>query len=113
MRSGDIEALAGLLCDEVRYIHSGGNRDDKARYLDSMRNGDLKYLRIDPPERRFSHLGPNVVLVEGRMTMALTLRGAETNLDVLFTMVWLHGDGGWRLRTWQSTNAPRRGNAAA
>lgn len=105
MRAGDVETLARLLCDDVRYIHSGGDRDDKAGYLGSLRSGALVYLHIDPPQRSVSALAPGVVLVEGRMAMTLALGGVEKRLDVLFTMVWLYRDDGWRLRSWQSTNA--------
>lgn len=107
MRAGDAAVLAGVLSNDLTYIHSNGDRDDKPAYLASVRDKRVAYHDITVAERRATALADNVVLMEGRLAMQIRYGGGDKTVDALFQAIWLCEGAQWRLRAWQSTNTPQ------
>ena len=102
------DEVAPYLDDEVAYIHSSAIRDDKAAYLESLRNGHLVYLAFRPEYHAARPIGSDGYLINGRIGIDLRVDGNPVSLENLFTVVWRKGaDGTWRLLSWQSTRIPK------
>lgn len=103
------DELAPYLDEEVTYIHSSAIRDNKAAYLESLRNGHLEYLAFRPDYQVAHRIGSDGVLLSGRIGIDIRVAGNPHQLDNLFTLLWRRGaDGQWRLLSWQSTPIPKK-----
>ena len=60
MVDGDVETLDSLLLDGCRYVHSNGLIDSKETYLEKLRSGTARYLRMEASEQTRSTLGRDV-----------------------------------------------------
>lgn len=102
MQRGDADAMAGLMADDCVYIHSFGSRDDKACYLDRVRDGFFVYRRVEATRDRIVIRG-DVAIVLGTMTGVVTAGGVERRLNNVRSSVWVREDGGWKLSLFQPT----------
>lgn len=104
--SGDLQRLAGMLADELVYVHAPGQRHDKSRLLAYLQTGP-RFLAIDL-------LNPSVqvmtdcALVTGELHMRLQRQAIEAPVAVRswVSEVWVrsqHSESGWALRLLQST----------
>jgi hypothetical protein len=103
---GDLVALDSLLHDDLRYGHSSGRYDSKARYLEKLRTGELAYLEMATIPTDYALLGDVAALwVEGR-GRAVTFAVTKT-LHVATLTLWSEGrDGRPELIAHQSTPVP-------
>ncbi|WP_332748987.1 nuclear transport factor 2 family protein [Hydrogenophaga sp.] len=104
--AGDLDWLAGLLADDLVYVHAPGQRHDKAQLLAYLRAGP-RFLAIDL-------LNPSVqvmsdcALVVGELEMRLLRNPNEEPVTVRswVSEVWVRGSRDhteWKLRLLQST----------
>ena len=106
MLEADVDALGALLADDLVYVHSGGQTDSKASYIDHLRQGHLRYLQIGIEPVSVRRLGP-VALVHGRMSAQMEVLGQAREVRTLFLTVWAcDAEGVWRLGSHQGTPAP-------
>ena len=47
MTASDLATLESLLADTLTYTHSSAVVDDKASYVESIRSGRVKYLKVE------------------------------------------------------------------
>jgi hypothetical protein len=102
----DLATLEQLFSDRLSYAHSSGVRDTKAEYLAKIRSGYYVYQRVDHSVERVEVAGDTVV-VNGRMTAALTVQGTPKTIDNLALAVWTRDTGQWQLLAYASTPLPR------
>jgi ketosteroid isomerase-like protein len=107
MTSNDLDALAGLLGDDLVYTHSSAVVDDKAAYLESLRSGKVKYLAAKRDGVRIRGYGDTAV-VHGHAQIEAEIHGERRSLDNLFVNVWVKRAGGWRMVHWASTAIPKK-----
>ena len=103
--AGDLDTLAGLLSDDLVYVHSGGEVESKARFLERLSARTLKYVSISPSDvvvRASAALG----VTYGRSHMAVVSAGQAQEFDIRYTAVYERQDRMWKLRSWQSTRLP-------
>jgi ketosteroid isomerase-like protein len=105
--AADVDALAPLLDDELVFVHSSGNRDDKARVLAAVGSGAVEYRSIDL-DRVVGHVVGDVAYLEGNILMEAVNGGTPTTVDARFLCVWVRSPDGWRLAAWQNTKRPER-----
>ena len=107
--AGDITALEGLLSDALVYVHSTAARDTRDSYLRKIRDGALRYLRLELSDLQAQVL-PGAALVTGRMNATVLKDGQEKQVSSVFLTVWVPepSDAGsaWRLRAHQGTPLP-------
>lgn len=99
----DLAALEGLLDDEVVYIHSTGQADDRASYLEYVRSGPaFVALEFSGPPARVTG---EVATFTGdlRLTLRRTPSDEPIGLDVHAIQVWRRIAGRWRLSAAQTT----------
>jgi ketosteroid isomerase-like protein len=104
--TNDFAALERLLADDLVYTHSSGAVDTKAAYIESLRSGKSKYLRITPEDLKVRTMG-DLVLIHGRGQFVLEAmvngQKGENPLHLSFLDVWQKKGGKWQMIAWQST----------
>ncbi len=107
MLDADAAALDALLHDDLIYIHSSGNIDDKKSHIASVAEGTVVYEAFSQSDVRFVEADGNTILRMGSVRIAVVVRGNPKVLHVAFIEVWTKADGGeWRMISWQSTSLP-------
>lgn len=104
---GDLAAFAALAHPELVYAHSSGVVDTLDSYLEKLRSGFYVYHRIEHPVDRVVLAGDTAVVV-GEMHAEITAGGTDKQLANCAVAVWVHGDDGWRLLSFQGTPLPAR-----
>ena len=103
LRARDIAELEGLVADELFYVHSTGQVDDRTSYLDRVRSGPgFVALEFSGPPARVSG---DVAVFTGDLQLTLRRSPEEepVTLDVLATQIWRRVAGRWRLSAAQTT----------
>lgn len=102
MVQNDLEHLAALLAEDLVYVHTDGAVESKAEFLQRLRSGALRYRSIEPTDVRVRTFGKTAV-VTGRSQMAVTIAGADRELAIRYTAVYVVRGDRWLLVSWQST----------
>lgn len=105
MLEGDLDTLAPLLSERLRYVHSRGGVDTKADFLGKLRDGGLIYHSLHHPVERVTVL-EGAVLVAGHMSGEATLNGHRGKLNNSCLVVWAREGEGWALVAYQPTPLP-------
>jgi hypothetical protein len=106
--AADVAALEPLLGDDLLYVHAGGWAQTKKEFLESLRQGELKYDAMQHHDVRARVYGDAAVLT-GRSTVGVRSARRQMQLlemEILFTAVYAKMDGRWQLAVWQSTRRP-------
>jgi len=103
----DTAALDKLLADDLDYCHSNGECEGKAAYLDSFKAGTMKYRSIEPTVDRIKLVG-SVAIILGHAHVNATRNGADLNIDIGYTSVFILRDGRWQLSSWRSITLPAK-----
>lgn len=107
MEAGDIGALEALLSDRLVYAHSNATTDSKASYLDTLRDGSLRYLSVDFTTEQVLEAGPGAAAALGRMSARVFRYGAEREIASLTLALWAKEGDAWRLLAYQPTSLPK------
>ena len=103
--TGDLQALDGLLAEDLVYTHSSAQVDSKATYVGSMKSGALKYQTIEPREMKVRVYGDTAVITAAAHITAIS-NGQPVDNQLRYTDVWVLRDGRWQMVSWQSTRMP-------
>lgn len=104
--AGDMDAIAALLDDELRYTHSNGSVDTKASLLSLLASGAVRYEAISPKVEHVVLIGDDGVVLSGVLTTHAVLGEQVKELVGRYTAVWRAGsDSVWRLVALQGSNA--------
>ncbi|MBS0393856.1 MAG: nuclear transport factor 2 family protein [Proteobacteria bacterium] len=101
----DEQALAGALADDLSYGHAGGQVDSKAALLESMRNGSLRYRRLDTrtaSARSYGCLGVVLATVD----VEVEVHGRRQSLLLGYTASYARRQDRWVLVAYQSVQVP-------
>lgn len=102
LRRNDAPALARLLSDDLRYIHSTGRVERKADTVGSLAEGKSAYQRFDVSALQSQQVAPGVVVLTGRIDQRKLVRGSWADAILLFHAVWRNESGTWRLVSLQT-----------
>jgi len=105
MIANDLGMLDQLLDGDLVYTHSSAVVDTKSQYLDSLRNGRVKYVAADRRDAVVAVYG-TTALMHGQTVMQAVIDGTTKQLNNLFQAVWIQREGNWRLLAWASTVIP-------
>ena len=101
----DVDALAEIYADSLRYTHSTATVEDKAGNLDKLRSGFYRYRGFTNVRREFQVHG-DTALVFGDVQIDVAVDGKPKTVMSRYLAVWLRQDGVWRMGAWQSTPIP-------
>ena len=110
MMAGDGAALARLMSDQLRFVHSDGRVESKADYVKNLMAGDTAYADAKTSELETTQVSPDVVVVLGVQEMRKRLGPTWSDIKLRYLAVWRNESGTWRMVAWQS--ARPTGNSA-
>lgn len=99
-------ALAPLLGDDLRYIHSSAVQENRTQYLDKLTSGHYLYHGLDVQQREFRVLG-DVVLVNGDLRIDVEVKNTRKVVLSRYLQVWARRASGWQMVSWQSVPVPQ------
>ena len=101
----DYAFLEKVFADDLLYVHSSGKSDNKATYINSIKEGKSNYAKIDVEEiavRPYNNQKAAVVNGVVNITQS-PVDGKSNMLHLRYTVVYIKNKGkGWQLVTWQS-----------
>ena len=106
MAASDLATLENLLADTLTYTHSSAVIDDKASYIESIRSGRVKYLKVERFDTHSQVYG-DTVITTGRARIDVKVSDIERNLNMRYANVWIKTPKGWQFALWQSTPIPK------
>jgi hypothetical protein len=102
MISAQTVVLRDIFDDDLLWIHASGTIDTKRSLLTSIDSGRLDYTSIEPSNETV-RLYDNIGLITGTIALHVTIDHVPRNVHNLFTSVWQHTPGAWRLVNWQTS----------
>ncbi len=105
MLQADVVALDALMLESCRYVHSSGFIDSKESYLEKLRTGAVRYLRMETSEHHVLPLGETSVVLS-LMSFDVNSGGSTRAVRAHAVAVWHRADEGTRLAFFQATVAP-------
>src|SRR5262249_16355916 len=81
-----VDAVARLLADDLTYVHSSGVVEDKAKYIDSLRTGKLKYQSIEPTDMQVRVYGTTAIITASAR-VSIVSDGQPKTMSVRYTDV--------------------------
>jgi hypothetical protein len=103
--AADAKALGDLLDADLEYVHSNGDLDTKASFIESLTSGRRDYVSSQPTIENIRILG-DVALIRGRALVKVSDNGNTRDLDIGYTDVWVWKGGHWRMTAWRSARMP-------
>jgi hypothetical protein len=105
MVAQDIAVLEPMLAEELRYVHSNGQLENKAQFIETIRSGSRRFRAIVVQELDIRTYD-DVAVVSGLLTADAQAGDQPVALKLRFTDVYINRDGRWQLVAWQSTRLP-------
>ena len=102
MMAGDGAALAQLMSDQLRFVHSDGRVESKTDYVKNMMAGDTAYADAKTSELETMQVAPDVVVILGVQDMRKKLGAEWSAIKLRYLAVWRNESGTWRMIAWQS-----------
>jgi hypothetical protein len=102
---GDVAAMQRLIGDDLVYIHSSTVQDTKASFIESIRSGNVKYRTMKRGDVKVRTYGC-IAIVSGGASFAVTVKGEDRTLNLLFHAVYAKRAAGIQLVSWQATKLP-------
>lgn len=103
--SADAKALGQLLDDGLEYVHSNGDLDTKASFIESLVSGKRDYLSTAATIQSVRILG-DVAIIRGIAKVTVATNGESRDLDIGYTDVWVWKDQRWQMTAWRSARYP-------
>lgn len=95
--SADVEALAGLISDDLLFTGPDGQLATKAQDLTAHRSGALRIREHTPLELRIRRLSPDAALVALRAHLSVDVHGGAVQGAFRYTRIWSRERGQWRV----------------
>lgn len=92
----DSTKLANLTADELSYGHSGGQVDNKKRFIEDLVKGTVDFFTLNISDQTIEVTG-DIAVVRHKFDASLTNKGVKADLRLGVLMVWCRNKGGWKL----------------
>jgi hypothetical protein len=105
--AADLPAIANLLSDNLRYVHSNGRLETKQLVLQGIEKGTGAYEWMRSFDLVADEITPEVVVLSGRIDQRKHGSAGWAELTLLFQGVWRNESGTWRLVNLQTALPPQ------
>jgi ketosteroid isomerase-like protein len=102
MMKQDVAALDTLLDEDLSYVHTDGEMQSKAEFIDLIRTRRLVYESIEPSDMHV-RVYEGIAIVTGRSQMRVRSASGVSSFGIRFTEAHVHREGRWLLTAWQAT----------
>jgi len=102
MLKQDVTALDTLLDADLTYVHTGGDLETKAQFVELIRSKQLIYESIAPSEVRV-RVHDGFALATGRSQMRVRNATGVSSFGIRFTEVYVRRGRRWLLTAWEAT----------
>ena len=101
----DAKALGLLLADDLDYVHSNGDIDTKASFIESLTSGRRDYISMTGDIQKVRIYG-DVAILRGLAKVTVATNGKSQDLDIGYSDTWIWKDKRWQLTGWHSSRYP-------
>lgn len=104
--TNDFALLGRVLGDDLTYTHSTGAVDTKESYIDNLKTGKAKYVKVDHEELKVQQLSKDTAITICRAAVVTIQNGKENPVRLSFLHVFVKRGGRWQLVAHQSAKLP-------
>ena len=101
---GDFAAMERLFGDDLVYVHSAGDLDDKAGFIEAQRSRTVVYRTMQRSEVKVRVYGA-VAILTGRGKFDVTVKGEDRTVNILFHSIWVKRGGTVQFISWHAAAA--------
>ena len=101
----DAKVLGQVLDDALEYVHSNGEVNTKAEFIESLTSGKRDYIATTFEIQGVRILG-DVAIIRGAAKVTIADNGQSRDLDLGYTDVWVWKDKRWQMTAWRSARMP-------
>jgi hypothetical protein len=104
--SGDFAAMERVFGDDLVYVHSSGDLDDKRGFIEAQRSRAVVYRTMERSDVKVRVYGP-VAIITARGKFDVTVKGEERIVNILFHSIWVKRGGVAKFVSWHAAAAPK------
>ena len=104
--SGQIDQVAAMLSPTLTYTHSSGAIDNKEKFLESLRSGQVVYKGLKHSEVEVRFPTPDVGILTGVSDVDVVIGGKPQTVPLRFTIVYVKKNGAWLMEVWHAARRP-------
>lgn len=105
--TNDFALLEKVLAPDLVYTHSNGLVDSRASYIESLRSGKTRYLKVEYSELKVRQITPDVALTHCRALVVTLQQGKEVPMNLALLHVFKKNGGQWQMVAHQSARLPQ------
>lgn len=102
MINEDFDLLENLIDDQLVYIHSNGNVDSKASFINAIREGKTSYDDIKLEESKVRIYDKTAIINGLCVFYQKNPDGSPRQTRLRYTNVYVKQKGEWKMVSWQS-----------
>ncbi len=100
--NADAAALEKIMDDELVWIHATGRIDSKESWLQKVKSGTVKYIKMESSDTRYRVYG-DAVVVTGRGVTAFINKDGEKSSNICYTTIYVKHNNSWKNVSMQVT----------
>ena len=98
---GDFAAMERMFGDDLVYVHSSGDLDDKTGFIEAQRSRAVVYRTMQRSEAKVRVYGP-LAIITARGKFDVTVNGEERTVKILFHSIWVKRGGAVQFISWHA-----------
>lgn len=106
MVAAETSSMRRWFAEDLVYVHSTGVTEGREQLIEGIAAGKLKYLAIEPVERRVVSHGTDAAFVQGIARIKARLGAQDLDFRARYLAIYSLNEGTWQLRAWQSLRLP-------
>ncbi|MEJ5369910.1 MAG: nuclear transport factor 2 family protein [Bryobacteraceae bacterium] len=106
--TNDFALLEKVLAPDLVYTHSNGLVDTRDSYIESLRSGKTRYVRVEYSDIKVRLLTPEIATANCRALVVTLQQGKENPMKLALLHVFKKNGGQWQLVAHQSARLPEQ-----
>lgn len=105
--TNDFALLEKVLAPDLVYTHSNGLVDTRDSYIESLRSGKSRYVKVEYSDIKVRLLTPDIATANCRALIVTLQQGKENPLNLALLHVFKKNRGQWQMVAHQSARLPQ------